>query len=361
MSIAIYDIDKSKEKNFSPFCINHASFEIKVGLLSNFDRIKKTCIQNNINIEKIYLIVRQDIEGIIQERYPECIVNPKEIPDVDTEFSGNCILLNYNKKNEYLIENIWDVFKYNDIVFRHDVSTYKKTSNFKVHESTILINKDRILINENTKISAGSILDPKSNDDFIVLGKNVNIDSGSIIQGNVFIDDNSYIAPGSKIKSGTYIGKNCKIGGEVSNSIFCDYSNKVHDGFLGHSFVGEWVNIGAGTNNSNLKNNYSTVRFPLGNKEFVETNEQFLGVYIGDYSRIGISTMFNTGSYVGIGSNVFGGGFQNKYIPNFAWANKGTVHFDKFLETCKRMKKRRDKEMTDTEIEFLKKIYDKNS
>ena len=177
------------------------------------------------------------------------------------------------------------------------------------------INESKIVINKTAKIRPGCILD--ANKGPIIIDENVLVDIGSKIQGPVYIDKNSYISPGAKIRSMTLIGPGCKVGGEISNSIFHANSNKVHDGFLGHCYVGEWVNIGAGTNNSNLKNNYSNIKFIFKDKQ-IDTERIFLGSMIGDFVRIGISTMLNTGTYIGIGSNVFGAGFQNKFIAPFS-------------------------------------------
>ena len=146
----------------------------------------------------------------------------------------------------------------------------------------------------------------------------------------------------------------------IIDAIFHGYSNKVHDGFLGNSYIGEWVNLGANTNNSNLKNNYGKIKFQFNN-QILETNKLFLGTMIGDFTRTGISTMINTGSNIGLGSNIFGGGFQNKYINSFSWGEKDIVDFNKFIETVKIMKDRRNEKISKTEVSFLKKIYYKNT
>ena len=365
MNIAIYDIEKKNQHHLYPFSVNHASFEIKVGLYTNFERIKKVCRQEKININKIYLFVREDLSELIQERYPDCIVNPEDNPNIDLKFKGNSVVINIDERDNNIIMHLWDIFDYNEFLLKNDFSNsdnYKHSNLCKIHDSSIQVNKDNIFIGERSNIKAGSILESQmKKNECIVIGKNVTIDVGSIIQGNVFIDDNSYIAPGAKIRSGTFIGKNCKIGGEVSYSIVGDYSNKVHDGFLGHSFVGEWVNIGAGTNISNLKNNYSNIKYSYNDSDFINTDRQFLGSFIGDYSKLGISTMLNTGTHIGLGSNIFGGGFQKKYSTLFSWGKEEIVDFDRFITTCSIMKKRRGREMSKIEIQFLKKIYNKIS
>jgi hypothetical protein len=146
----------------------------------------------------------------------------------------------------------------------------------------------------------------------------------------------------------------------VSSSVISNFSNKVHDGFIGDSFIGEWVNIGAGTNNSNLKNNYNNIKFSFNGKDYIDTGHQFLGSMIGDYTRIGISSMLNTGTYIGIGANIFGSGFQDKYIRSFSWGrDDAKTDFDKFINTCKKIYSRRNKQLTESEIVFLDFLYNK--
>ena len=184
------------------------------------------------------------------------------------------------------------------------------------------------------------------------------VDIGALVQGPVYIGKNSKINPGAKLRGNIAIGTTCKVGGEVEDVIIHAYSNKQHDGFLGHSYIGEWVNIGANTNNSDLKNNYSTIRINLSKDLEINTMQQFLGVLIGDYSKSGISTMFNSGTVVGLGANVFGSDFQPKYIESFSWGGgENQTDFDKFIETCERVKSRRNMELTSAERKFLKNLY----
>lgn len=335
-----------------PFSMNHASFEMRIGMFTNLERIVMLSNDN----DNIFLEVNRELADIIEKKYSDFDVNSEDFHG-DIELKGS---VPYKKFSDNLNEvSDWgQVLKLNNEFLFYDFEIYESSQDYNKHESSILVNNESIKINSKSNLKAGVIID--ATDGPVVIGKNVVIDVGAIIKGPVFIDDYSYIAPSAKIRSGTSIGKNCKIGGEVSYSIILDYSNKAHDGFLGHSFVGEWVNIGAGTNNSNLKNNYSKVKFNYGDSRgVVMTNEQFLGAFIGDFSKIGISTMLNTGTHIGIASNVFGAGFQKKYIVPFSWGHSDKVDFNKFLETCKKMKDRRNVEISKVEIEFLKKIYDK--
>ena len=153
------------------------------------------------------------------------------------------------------------------------------------------------------------------------------------------------------------IGPVCKIGGEIEDVVIQGYTNKQHDGYLGHSFLGEWINLGANTTNSDLKNNYSNIRMKISKDIEINTLKQFLGVCIGDYTRTGISTMLNSGTVTGLGANVFGSGFQAKYIESFQWGKDDKTDFEKFIETCIKMKERRNLRLSKTEIKLLKNIY----
>ena len=381
--------------NLKPFSINHASFELKCGIYSNLDRIIN-CVDDDVNY---FLIVREDLKELIQERFPRYVVNPKNIPKGlylngavlwDTRninkvskgyafsSSGNLVAFNSNEKIEFeyindLIEKtsgvtsdieinyvsyLWDCIDFLEVYLEFDSTSFSKLNNLdtKFDKSIIFINNEKIYIQKSAIIKPGCILDASNGP--IILNQDVIIESGTIIKGPIFIDKGAIINNGAKLKGNILVGPKCKIGGEVSNTIFHGYSNKAHDGFLGNSYIGEWVNMGANTNNSNLKNNYSRIKFRFIDK-VIETNKIFLGAMIGDFTRTGISTMINTGSYIGLGSNIFGGGFQDKYIKSFSWGNNHTVEFDKFIKTIQIMKDRRSEKLSDTEIFFLKKNYKK--
>jgi UDP-N-acetylglucosamine diphosphorylase/glucosamine-1-phosphate N-acetyltransferase len=186
---------------------------------------------------------------------------------------------------------------------------------------------------------------------------------GSVVRGPAAILDESVISINSKIRANTTIGPFCKVGGEVNQVVFQGYSNKSHDGFLGSSVIGEWCNFGAGSNNSNLKNNYSGVK--LWNYEagkFSETGLQYCGLIMGDYSKCGINTMFNTGTVVGICANIYGNGYMPKFIPSFSWGgnNKEFVDYQmgKAIETIKTVMARRRKKFNKKDKLVLEHIFD---
>jgi UDP-N-acetylglucosamine diphosphorylase/glucosamine-1-phosphate N-acetyltransferase len=173
--------------------------------------------------------------------------------------------------------------------------------------------------------------------------------SQSVIQGPAYIGKNSIVKIGAKIYHETTVGEVCKVGGEIENAIFQSYSNKQHDGFLGHAYLGRWVNLGAATNNSDLKNNYAKISVKH-NGRVVDTGLQFLGLIMGDHSKTAIGTLFNTGTIVGVSSNIFGAGFQPRAIPSFAWGGSEFIKeykLEKALEVAEIVMSRRNKKLTD--------------
>jgi UDP-N-acetylglucosamine diphosphorylase/glucosamine-1-phosphate N-acetyltransferase len=183
---------------------------------------------------------------------------------------------------------------------------------------------------------------------------------GSVIRGPFSLGESSVLKLSTKIYGATTIGPQCKVGGEVNNSVIFGYTNKAHDGFLGNSVLGEWCNLGADTNNSNLKNNYGNVKlYNYLQGKMIDTGLQFCGLMMGDYSKSGINTMFNTGTVVGVGVNVFGGGFPSSYIPNFSWGgSEGFEVYDlaKLIETNKRVYERRQMEFGEKETKLLQHV-----
>jgi UDP-N-acetylglucosamine diphosphorylase/glucosamine-1-phosphate N-acetyltransferase len=221
--------------------------------------------------------------------------------------------------NFVMIRNIWDIFTNNGNQIQSD---FKKLTDTRKSEPitdpfTRCYNPENIFIEPGANIKA-AILNAESGP--IYIGKNTTIQEGAAIQGPFAMGEGSVIAQNAKIRMNTSIGPHCKIGGEVGGSVIFGYSNKGHDGYLGNSVLGEWCNLGANTNNSNLKNDHTNVKLHSYVTDSLEdTGLQFCGLFMGDYSKAGISTMFNTGTVVGVSVNVYGAGFQPKHIPSFSW------------------------------------------
>jgi len=258
---------------------------------------------------------------------------------------------------------LWDLINLNGQQITNDfnyfINKLKAANNIDQLEPSVnLINKEKIFIGNNVVVKPGVVLDAS--------GGPIYIDNDAVIYPNAVLEGPLYVGESSKIKSGATIYENvtiskvCKVGGEVEQSIFMPYSNKQHAGFIGHAYIGSWVNIGADTNCSDLKNNYSRVRIKLRDKE-VNSGSQFLGLMIGDHSKSAINTMFNTGSVIGFSCNIFGSGFPEKYIPSFTWGgteNSITYELPKAIETAKVVLSRRKINFESEEQKLFEKIFE---
>jgi len=216
------------------------------------------------------------------------------------------------------IKNTWDIFSLNDKAIQEDFDliTEGRTSE-PIPEGTRYINKENIFIEEGAEITFATLNASKGP---IYIGENAVIMENSAVRGPFAMCNNAVLKLGSKIFGATTLGPYCKVGGEVSNAVLMGYSSKGHDGYLGNSVIGEWCNLGADTNISNLKNNYAEVRlWDYETGRFAKTGLQFCGLIMGDHSKCGINTMFNTGTVVGVSANIYGSGFLRNFVPSFSW------------------------------------------
>jgi len=220
-----------------------------------------------------------------------------------------------------------------------------------------LINEEDILIGESVEVRSGTVLDASSGP--IIIADGAVIEPNAIIYGPCYIGKLTIIRGGAKVGKGTSIGEQCRIGGEVGESVIAGYSNKQHDGFLGHSYIGSWVNIGAGTANSDLKNNYGMIRAWCAGA-VRNTGRRFLGLVCGDHSKIAINTRINTGSVIGFNANVFVNGYPPKLVPSFTWKIEPEFEpyvIEKALETAGIMMDRRDVELTEAGSELFRILF----
>lgn len=227
-----------------------------------------------------------------------------------------------------VIDRPWQLFLRNGVEIRRDFAllTKGRTSQPVGDAHTIVYGAENIFIEEGVKIRAAIL---NAEDGPIYLGKNSQVHEGAIIKGPLALCEGSHINAGAKMRGDNTVGPFSKVGGEVGNSILMGYANKGHDGYLGNSVIGEWCNLGADTNTSNLKNNYAPVKiWSHVEKRFVDTGQTFCGLMMGDHSKCGINTMFNTGTVVGVGANIFGAGFPRTFIPSFSWG--GAAGFETF-------------------------------
>jgi UDP-N-acetylglucosamine diphosphorylase/glucosamine-1-phosphate N-acetyltransferase len=260
-----------------------------------------------------------------------------------------------------LLKNIWDIFSLNEEAIKADfILITKGKKSAQIPEDIIVKGKDNLFIEEGAAIGAGTIINATTGP--VYIGKEAEIMEGAVIRGPFALGEHGVVKMGAKIYGATTIGPGCKVGGEVSNVVFFANSNKGHDGFLGNAVIGEWCNLGADTNCSNLKNNYDEVKiWDEHSNKSVRTGLQFCGLIMGDHSKCGINTMFNTGTVVGVSANIFGGDFPEKFIPSFCWGGSEgfvTYDFNRAIDTARRMMKRRGKDITETEIAMYRHISD---
>jgi UDP-N-acetylglucosamine diphosphorylase/glucosamine-1-phosphate N-acetyltransferase len=272
-------------------------------------------------------------------------------------------LVKYTGKTLLLLENRWDIFQKNEIAIQsdYDLISAGRTSQPISNSNTVIGDASLIFVEEGAQVEAAIL---NTTEGPIYIGKDAEIMEGSIVRGPFAMCEHSVLKLGTKVYGATTLGPYCKVGGEVSNVVFQAYSNKGHDGFLGNATIGEWCNIGADTNASNLKNNYGKIAvYSYETKQEEQTDLQFLGLCMGDHSKCGINTMFNTGTVVGVSSNVFGSGFPAKYIPSFSWCDVDTIvpfRFEKAVEYANNMMLRRKLTLSNAEIDILKHVQSSN-
>ncbi len=256
-----------------------------------------------------------------------------------------------------VIDHPWKIFNYNGAQIRvdFDLITRGRRSHDAPDKATVIYNEGNVFMEEGVSLKA-CILNAEIGP--IYLGKNSQVQEGAMIRGPFSLGERSIINMGGKMRGDTTIGPDCKIGGEVANSVVYGLSNKAHDGYLGNSVLGEWCNLGADTNNSNMKNNYDVVKlWSHAKNAFVSTDLYFCGLIMGDHSKTGINTMFNTGTVVGVNSNVLGSGYPPNFIPSFTWAGNTTYDIDKALATAERAMSRRQQVLTEQDKSILREIF----
>jgi len=262
-----------------------------------------------------------------------------------------------------IVNYLWDIVSENSLKIEADFKRIKPSLDFKnmfkhsqVDDDALIYDVEKVYIGKGSQIDGQVVLDARNGSIFI--GDRVSIQPHTRVMGPCYIGEDSILV-GGKIEGGTSIGPVCRIGGEVEGSIFLGYSNKYHEGFLGHSYVGEWVNLGALTTNSDLKNNYSPVK-AMVNGNLVDSGLTKVGAFIGDHVKTGIGTLLNTGISIGFASNLFGGGMiHQKYIPAFIWGSaekQEEYNIEKAIQTARIVMKRRNSELMTDEVNLFKKI-----
>lgn len=260
-----------------------------------------------------------------------------------------------------LLDHPWDLFHHNASQIEADIRLIRptRTLNHWANKNFFYVNADDVYVGSGAKLDPGIVLDASEGPIFI--GEGAHIMAGALIKGPVAICEHSTVRMGAKIYSGTTAGPHCKLGGEVSTAIFQSYSNKAHDGYIGNSLIGEWVNIGADTNNSNLKNNYSAVKvYDWETGELKDSGLQFCGLFMADHSKTAINSMLNSGTVCGVSSSILTNNFPPKYIPSYAWVTDTGIDvfdYEKAVDTARIVMARRGVELTESYKTMLKYLF----
>jgi UDP-N-acetylglucosamine diphosphorylase/glucosamine-1-phosphate N-acetyltransferase len=382
MNLVLFD-DPALRINLLPFTFTRPVADIRIGIITIREKWEHYFGVKSSSLTEHYL----------QAKYPaqvganNILVNGALCPDENivqaikqltigqSLVSGTVVLAAYtstldissakeviNYQHPYtLIDQPWKIFLHNAAELKKDfVLITKGRKSAGIHDKhTIVYGEENIFIEEGADIKA-SVLNAESGP--IYIGKNAVVQEGSLIRGSFALGEGSTVNMGAKMRGDSTIGPHCKVGGEISNSILFGFSNKGHDGFLGNSVLGEWCNLGADTNTSNLKNNYDQVKlWSYAKRGFINTGQQFCGLMMGDHSKCGINTMFNTGTVVGVSANIFGDGYPRNFVPSFSWGGAAgfiPYQLNKAFETAERVMSRRHIELTTLDKEILKHIFD---
>ena len=365
--------DFGKTAHFAPLTLTRPIGDLRCGLFTNTERWESYDESIVIGFKTVEYLQKQ-FEAFEQ---PDIIVNAHLIPDEmmmtsilalenDTKlvFEDHTLAQKGNGSNviqwvgeaPLILVNRWDLFTQNARAIRQDFDWYTRDRvSMPLSDSNRLIGDASQLFIEEGATVEGAILNVKEGP--IYIGADAEVMEGSLVRGALALMEHAALKMGAKIYGATTIGPHCKVGGEVGNSIFYAYSNKGHEGYVGNSLIGEWCNMGADTNTSNLKNNYGKVdSYSYVEGKIIPTDQQFMGVTMGDHSKCGINTMFNTATVIGVSCNIYGGDFPPKYIPSFSWGTAQEMvpfRLDKAIEYANNMMSRRKLELTEEEKEIL--------
>ncbi len=377
--------DGPSRNNLLPFTFTRPVCDIRVGILTIREKWEQYLNASTTTLTEDYLsekfpMVEMETNIMIHSAYlpTQSLVSlVKNLKGNQAIFKGEDVIAFFTTEtqeevefstyeaieyNEDLlkIEHTWDIFAKNGDAIKADFEFLTEGRESQpLSESNNVLGADQIFIEEGAKLEFATL-----NATFgpIYIGKDAEVMEGALIRGPFALCEHSAVKMGAKIYGPTTVGPHSKIGGEVNNSVIFGYSNKGHDGFLGNSVLGEWCNLGADTNNSNLKNNYAEVRlWNYQTENFAKTGLQFCGLMIGDHSKCAINTMFNTGTVVGVSANVYGSGFPRNFVPSFSWGgNSGFTTYltAKAFEVANVVMQRRDIEFTKVDKNILETVFE---
>ena len=380
--------DGSVRNSLLPFTFTRPVADIRIGILSIREKWEKYLgsttttiteeyleakypmleLEENVLINASYLPTKSLVEQVRNLSENQAIFKGEEVIAFFTSDTQEDVDFTLYKQIEcsddvLQLKNTWDIFSLNDKAIKadYDLITQGRTS-APIPEGVHAINKENIFIEEGATISFSSL---NASTGPIYIGKDSEIMEGCLVRGPFALCEYSVLKMGAKVYGATTLGPYCKVGGEVNNSVLFGFSSKGHEGFLGNSVLGEWCNVGADTNTSNLKNNYAEVK--LWNyqvERFTNTSLQFCGLMMGDHSKCGINTMFNTGTVIGVSANIFGSGFPRNFIPSFSWGGAAgftTYQLNKVIEVAKVVMKRRELQFSEIDENILQHVFDETA
>lgn len=302
----------------------------------------------------------QDGEVLVQDK-TVLAARIKGLPAYEQLEATLAALKSVNYTGEiFQLQKVWDIFSLNDRALRDDFAAITKgRTSAPIPEGVTVTGKEQLFIEAGANIYAGVIINAQAGP--VYIGKDAEVLEGTLIRGPLALCEHAVLKMGAKVYGATTLGPGCKVGGELNNVVFFANSNKAHDGYLGNAVIGEWCNLGADTNCSNLKNNYDEIKIwdEHANKS-VKTGLTFCGLIMGDHSKCGINTMFNTGTVVGVSCNIWGGGFPEKFIPSFCWGGPDgltTYQLPRAMDTAGRMMARRSKSLSEAELALYSHIF----
>jgi len=344
--------DKEVREHLFPFTEVRSAADIRIGILTIREKWEALLGQEVKVVEDASLVVSPDAALFASNIIPSAQFI------ASLQKGDNTLKKDPDWEAIKILQYPWHIFQWNDWALREDFNLLTKDRVSKViPESVQVINAKDIFIEEEARVNHCML---NASTGPIYIGKDSEIMEGSFIRGPFALGEGAVVKMGSKIYGATTIGPYCTVGGEIKNSIFFGYSNKAHDGYLGDAVIGEWCNLGAGTSNSNLKNNATDVKvWHNPSKDYIRAGMK-CGLLMGDYSRAAINTSFNTGTVTGVCANIFGEGLTPKYIPSFTWGSKALsrYEFDKALSDISNWKKLKNRELSDAEAKQLKHIFE---
>lgn len=377
--------DGPYRNNLLPFTYTRPVADIRVGILTIRQKWESYLEYTTTTVTEDYLsskypMVEMEENIMINASFlpnTEVVEVVKNLKHNQALFKGEDVIAFFAKEGEEVkdfssfkaieyegqsikIEHTWDIFAKNGEAIKEDFNFITKNKQSEPIPATVnTLNPELIFIEKGAKINFATL---NASNGPIYIGKDAEVMEGSVVRGPFALCNNATLKLASKIYGPTTVGPHSKVGGEVNNSVIFGFSNKGHDGFLGNSVLGEWCNIGADSNNSNLKNNYAEVRlWDYQNEGFAKTGLQFCGLMMGDHSKCGINTMFNTGTVVGVSANIFGSGFPRNFVPSFSWGgSKGFVTYktNKAFEVAEVVMSRRKEVFTEKDKAILEHVFE---